>query len=248
MRRIIFAVIAGLLLCAQTFPPGALDNIAARAPSAPPIVSFVSAITMTGSGTSTNTITTANIGNPAYISNRRVIVVASGGSNGVSITSCTINAVTCDHVNGFTAGATSDNVWFVSAPVPTGTTGVTITFGWNFTSFVNPRLCIYNVNNTLLLSATPTTTQNITVAGTTNTNTVATTASGFILAGGWVGGATAGPTITASTDGLATDDFINGQAYVCGSANNTATNAASSVTISWTTASINAALALAAFR
>jgi hypothetical protein len=125
---------------------------------------------------------------------------------------------------------------------------VSIVLNWDFAFFNPSYVSAFIVDDSLLTSKIPVTAYNETTTGTSNTNTVATLAGGFIIAGAFVGGASAGPTVTSSTAGLSTDAFVNGQAYMSAHANGVAANGASSVTMGWSTSSGNAGLALAAYR
>jgi hypothetical protein len=67
-----------------------------------------------------------SIGNPSYIGTRRVIIIGvGGGDSNQTITSCTINGVTCDVkltlLAGFSGAAGISTI--LSAVVPSGTTG-----------------------------------------------------------------------------------------------------------------------------
>ena len=129
----------------------------------PPVPTYIGESAATGSST-TFTASTADIGNPSYIATRRVIVIASGSNFGQTATSATINGVSATiHLNGTTSTANTSIIVF-SAVVPSGTTGVTIVLNMTGTLFGGADMHVYTVDNSLLLSTTPTTGANSTNA------------------------------------------------------------------------------------
>lgn len=223
--------------------------ILVRKPSlALPVVSFASVIAATNSG-STFTTAVADIGNPAYIATRRVIVAVVGGGNATIVQAgSTINSVAVDSAVTVGTNGSLAGMWIMSAVVPSGTTSITITAQMSGSIFGASSFYIYNVDNTLLNSITPVTGFTTTASTTTGTATANSLSGGFILAGlAAAGGATTGVSITASTETYVTDAINNNSRNSCAHSNGVGTNTPSSVTWSWTSANI-AGVGIAAFR
>ena len=235
-------------------PNHAAVMVPAPGGAAAPTVTYVGSYASAGAGTDTITAT-ISIGNPSYISTRRVICVVSGGSANSFPqinASSTINGVAVDQVTSLSAssggGPTGSNcVEFVSASVPSGTTSVAFSLKYSATVFTSPRIIVYIVDESLLSSAVPATGRDAN-NGTTglNTATVDTTtkAGGFILAGVWAGGG-AGPSITSSTETYTTD--YSSSANMGASVNGISSNASNSVSTQAPPAGGNSILALAAY-
>lgn len=214
----------------------------------PPVVSFVAAVSATNSG-STFTTSTANIGNPAYIATRRVIVFIVGGGSGVTLVSGVINGVAADTVTTLGTGGNLDGTWIMSAVVPSGTTSITVTSTMSGAVFGAASFCIYNVDNGLLNSPTPVAGYVENLSATTGTATANSLSGGFILSGQAGSSGISGSSITAASETY-TLDALNVNASgrnSCAHVNGVAANTPSSVTWSWTTATNNGT-SIAAFR
>lgn len=220
--------------------------------ASPPVVSFVAA-TLGSTASATVTVASANIGNPAYISTRRVIVFIVGGSHANTLVqgSCLINGVTPDTVSPAigAAGTGVDGVWTMSAVVPTGTTGVSVSAVFSGNMFGNIVFAIYNVDNTLLNSPIPVTGYTEVASATTGTATANSLAGGFILSGETsTNGVGSGYNVSAASETYVSDAAgIAGEISVA-HANAVSANSPSSVTWSWTTATAQTGIAIAAFR
>ena len=173
------------------------------ASTTPPTLSAVSNFVLGGSG-STRTSATVNIGNPAYIATRRVILACSTNAmaNG-PISSGTINGITAN-IDLDYEPANADAVHIFSAVVTSGTTNVTVTLNFPGTQFSNDACEVYNVDNSLLNSTTANTGTG-TSASTTSlaTSSISTSAGGFIVAAGAIGASSTSYAFT----GLTTDAF-----------------------------------------
>lgn len=200
-----------------------------------PILTFVSSSATTGSGGTTFTTTTADIGNPAYIGTRRVLIMISGGQLGRTLSSCTVNGVSCDasSIADMNCGSSNDMVHTASALVPSGTTGVTITLVFSNTVFVNPRIGIYNVDNSLLNSFVPVTHCDTAAGATSLSGAVATLAGGVIASAIYTTNNANAPSITSSDAGLIVDFASAAVASAFGHANGTPASAASNTTWGW---------------
>jgi len=140
----------------------------------------------------------------------------------------------------------------ISAVVPSGTTGVSVSFTDSAANFGTPHLVVYTVDNSLLSSPTSPVTNwcNDSSGGHTLFSCTVNTLSGGILYATNFWGGTAGTTLTASTAGLATDYSSPSTAQAFGSASGTGTVTGSSVTFgaAFTSLANDLAIGLIAWR
>jgi hypothetical protein len=213
---------------------GALD----AAPSSPPTFTFVSTVVPTGAGTSTISTAAANIGTAD--ANRRVYIIMAGGLGSRTLTngSSTINGVTVTEGGKSTQLNNNNSFYWASAVVPSGTTGVTVSLVFSAAQFGAPVFGIYTVDNTTLISPTPTLgVGDISAGATTGSAVVATTASGSIISAITTSSGTSAQTISTSDASLSVDASNINAVAGFGHANATPASASSNVTWTWTTSS-----------
>ncbi len=220
--------------------------------AAAPTVTYVGSVSMSNFGSGPFSASTFDIGNPSYISTRRVIIAMNGGSDSAVPTSATINGVSADYLSTLSnsCGAYSPGcVDFVSAVVPSGTTGITVSVSVAQPINTIAVWSVYIVDNSLLSSPTsPVTSINGNNGGTgvvTTTVNTTTKTGGFIIAGEWCGGG-AGPSITASTETYTTN--YSNSAHLSAHANSITSNASNSVSTQCPPAGGSVGLGLAAWR
>lgn len=220
--------------------PGTASLYAVRSP---PLVSFISNSTPSTASNPTYTTASSNIGTAS--ATRRVIVAVSGGfpSPGRAITGFNINGVDQTDptavITNIPGASSTNGAFFVSAVVPTGTTGVSVSVTFTTTQFGSVGFAIYTVDNSLLTSSTPTTGFNDPGSSrTTGSVTVSATAGGFIITSMESVAGTTGNNISASTETFTLDAAASNGANSYAHANGIATNASSSVTWSWTGSSV----------
>lgn len=221
--------------------------------AANPTVTYVGSVTMANFGSGPFSDSTFDIGNPSYISTRRVIVVMDGGADSAVPTSATINGVSADVLTTLSNSCGSFSpgcVDFISAVVPTGTTNVTISVSVAAAINTVAVWSVYIVDNSLLSAPTsPTTGINGNSGGSGNvTTTINTTgkAGGFIIAGEWCGGG-AGPAITGTPTETYTTDYSN-SAHFSAHANGITANASNSLSTQCPPAGGSVGLGMAAWR
>lgn len=207
------------------------------ASAALPAPTFVAGGTLANSS-GTWTSATVNIGNPAYIGTRRVIVMAasanSAGRTIVSGAGTVINTVQATvHMDSTRSG--TEWVGCISAVVPSGTTNVTVTFTMSNTLFATALYAVYIVDESTLLSNVPTVgTAATTAGGTSLAPTISQTINGFVLgATSWSNGSAKTGSSSGSPDAV-TQNFSDGANYIFASNLTASATTTETVTTSWT--------------
>lgn len=223
---------------------GACGTVASALPG-PPTLTFVSAITLPQSG-SAATSSSVNIGPTAGFTTRRIIMSLSvkGSDAAGTLSSVVINGVTATIHTQAGGGGTPAFAAVVSADVPTGTTGVTVTTTFTNSLFAGVVAGIYSVDDALLVSTTPSSnTGTGSAVSSISTGSFTETAGGFIVAAAALGTVPSGFAITGyTTDALggANQGIVSHLASVASTGSTTAT-------ATWTNSS-NATIAAAAWR
>jgi hypothetical protein len=217
---------------------------AAPAGGGGPTLSFIGLTTFAPAAGGTQTITGVSIGTAS--ANRRVIVAvvearSGGGPTDITIAGTSVGA-TFQTINNNASYNGSISIGYVD--VPAGTTATITVVGGSTAGDENQdAIYVYTVDKSTLVAGSPTFGSHAIGSGsptTTNTVTVNTTTSGFVIALLALPGfssATA-QSITASTETYASDGTTNTQSISMAASkkSGSATNTPTSVTFGWTNA------------
>lgn len=210
----------------------------------PPVLTFVSSVVLSPSG-STLTTASANLGTTSGFTTRRIIATVSAVDSfgGTTMNSATINGVSATIHDQVELGS-GPFAAILSADVPTGTTGVTITMTFSGSVFGGGATAIYSVDDALLVSTTPSTGKNTASAVTTvSTTAITQSVGGFVVT-------TAGLNITPTgfaVTGQTTDAFGGANRNINTHLAPIASGGSLAVVSTWTNAS-NIAIVAAAWR
>lgn len=199
----------------------------------------------------TYTWTGVDIGNPAWIATRRVIAVIMTQNQYQPLTGVTVNGVFSLTIHGSAwANSTGSDpgVAIASGLVTSGTSSVNVTATYGGTAFTSPVVVIYIVDDSQLVSGTPSIGSNTSVPSVlTLTGSFTEAVGGFDIAASQL--ETVGITShTISTSGY-TDDAGGGTSrFLVSSKASLASSGSATATSSWGTTSSAAAILAASWR
>ena len=211
--------------------------------SSPPTVTYIAENGSTsGSGTSTITWSSVNIG--SAFATRRIIIAQPAATSGLTLVSCTIAGISCDVVNNQSSGSTL--IAFATALIGnTGGSSASAVLTFSNSNFNAISLWVWSVDNALLNSATPTVGSNVDTANTSNTASTTASSGGFVISV-FTATTAAGTVSIGSSDAGVTQDGSTVSNAAVGHANSTGSGSSS---ITWNSGnSVISNVAIAAWR